>query len=96
MNDDARKSVISKTVSISEALTEELRSKVLDGDIPAGSLVTETEVASTYGVSRPTAKSAIQSLTHDGLLRRRPKQACLCSTFEQKRHRGSIFCSNSD
>ncbi|WP_201732216.1 GntR family transcriptional regulator [Acidithrix sp. C25] len=74
MNDDARKSVISKTVSISEALTEELRSKVLDGDIPAGSLVTETEVASTYGVSRPTAKSAIQSLTHDGLLRRRPNK----------------------
>ena len=38
--------------------------------IPAGATVTETDVASEFGVSRPTAKSAILTLVHRGLLRR--------------------------
>lgn len=59
-----------RTVSIADALTDDLRSKVLDGVFGAGSMITETEVAANYGVSRPTAKAAIVSLVHSGLLRR--------------------------
>ncbi len=43
---------------------------MLDGKIPAGASVAETEVASAFGVARPTAKSAIITLVHSGLLRR--------------------------
>jgi DNA-binding GntR family transcriptional regulator len=58
------------TVSAVEAVTERLRNRILDGQLPAGHQVTEMEVAQQYRVSRPTAKSAIQILVSDELLRR--------------------------
>lgn len=59
-----------ETVSVVEALAQRLREQVLDGAIPAGATVTETDIASEFGVSRPTAKSAIMTLVQAGLLRR--------------------------
>lgn len=59
-----------ETVSIVDALAQRLREHVLDGQIPSGATVAETEVATEFGVSRPTAKSAILTLVHRGLLRR--------------------------
>jgi DNA-binding GntR family transcriptional regulator len=58
------------TVSIVDALVERLREQVLDGQIAPNQTVAETEVAATYGVSRPTAKGAIVTLVNSGLLRR--------------------------
>lgn len=58
------------TVSIVEALAARLREQVLDGEIPPNATVAETEVAASYGVSRPTAKGAILTLVNSGLLRR--------------------------
>jgi DNA-binding GntR family transcriptional regulator len=59
-----------QTVSVVDALAQRLRENVLDGVIPPGATLTETDVASEFGVSRPTAKSAILTLVHRGLLRR--------------------------
>lgn len=59
-----------QTVSVVDALAERLRDQVLDGVIRAGGTVAETDVAAEFGVSRPTAKSAILTLVHRGLLRR--------------------------
>jgi DNA-binding GntR family transcriptional regulator len=59
-----------ETVSVVEALAQRLREQVLDGAIPSGATVTETEIAAEFGVSRPTAKSAITTLVQAGLLRR--------------------------
>jgi DNA-binding GntR family transcriptional regulator len=59
-----------QTVSVVDALVQRLREHVLDGVIPAGATLAETDVASEFGVSRPTAKSAILTLVHRGLLRR--------------------------
>jgi DNA-binding GntR family transcriptional regulator len=59
-----------KTVSVVDALTASLRSRVLDGHIDAGVGLTETDVANDYEVSRPTAKTAISQLVQEGLLRR--------------------------
>ena len=58
------------TVSVVDALVQRLRERVLDGEIPPNETVTETEIATTYGVSRPTAKGAIVTLVNSGLLRR--------------------------
>jgi DNA-binding GntR family transcriptional regulator len=58
------------TVSVVDALAEELRERVLDGVLPAGGAVAETDVATEFGVSRPTAKSALTALVGAGLLRR--------------------------
>ena len=59
-----------QTVSVVDALTTSLREKVLDGKINAGVGLTETDVATEYEVSRPTAKTAINQLVQEGLLRR--------------------------
>jgi DNA-binding GntR family transcriptional regulator len=59
-----------KTVSVVDALTTSLRARVLDGEIDAGVGLTETDVATEYEVSRPTAKTAISQLVQEGLLRR--------------------------
>ncbi|MEP6559813.1 MAG: GntR family transcriptional regulator [Nakamurella sp.] len=58
------------TVSVIDALTTSLRDKVLDGKINPGVGLTETDVADEYEVSRPTAKTAINQLVQEGLLRR--------------------------
>ncbi len=58
------------TVSVVDALSASLRSRVLDGDIDPGVGLTETDVATEYEVSRPTAKAAITHLVQEGLLRR--------------------------
>jgi DNA-binding GntR family transcriptional regulator len=58
-----------RTVSAVEAVTERLRNRILDGQLPADHQVTEMEIAQQYRVSRPTAKSAIQVLVNDELLR---------------------------
>ncbi|MCW0215293.1 MAG: GntR family transcriptional regulator [Pseudonocardia sp.] len=59
-----------RTVSVVDALVSSLRDRVLNGEIPAGAGVTETDVATAYEVSRPTARIAITALVQDGLLRR--------------------------
>lgn len=58
------------TVSVVEALAASLRDRVLDGQLTPGTTLAETEIATEYGVSRPTARSAVTALVHEGLLRR--------------------------
>jgi DNA-binding GntR family transcriptional regulator len=59
-----------QTVSVVDALITSLRGRVLDGQIDPGVGLTETDVAVDYQVSRPTAKTAINQLVQEGLLRR--------------------------
>jgi DNA-binding GntR family transcriptional regulator len=66
------------TVSVVDALAASLRDRVLDGEIPPGSTMTEAEIATAYGVSRPTARSALTALVHEGLLHREAnKRTCV-------------------
>lgn len=58
------------TVSVVDALAASLRERVLDGRLASGSTLTEAEISATYGVSRPTARSALACLVHEGLLHR--------------------------
>ncbi|GAB2743058.1 GntR family transcriptional regulator [Salinifilum aidingensis] len=58
------------TVSVVDALIASLRERVLDGELTAGTTLAENEIAADYGVSRPTAKSALSTLVQQGLLRR--------------------------
>ncbi|MBQ0987195.1 GntR family transcriptional regulator [Streptomyces sp. F63] len=66
------------TVSVVEALAASLRDRVLDGRITPGTALAETEIAAEYAVSRPTARSAVTALVHEGLLHREAnKAACV-------------------
>lgn len=62
-------------VSTQDALADSLRQRILAGEFAPGTPLGEVEVASGYGVARPTARAAIQGLVHEGLLRREPNRS---------------------
>ncbi len=64
-----------QTVSLVDALSATLRTRVLDGLIDPGQGLTENDVAAEFDVSRPTAKTAIALLVQEGLLRREPHKS---------------------
>jgi DNA-binding GntR family transcriptional regulator len=53
-----------------DVLYDALRLRILNGELAAGTPLTEKDVATSYEVARPTAKAALERLIHDGLLRR--------------------------
>jgi DNA-binding GntR family transcriptional regulator len=57
-------------VSIIDAVTDDLRSRVLSGELEPGTSLVEVEVADEYEVARPTAKAAIENLVRERLLER--------------------------
>jgi DNA-binding GntR family transcriptional regulator len=56
-------------VSVTDALVDALRTQILDGQWAPGTPVAEVQVARTFRVSRPTARTAVRALVNDGLLR---------------------------
>lgn len=73
-----------KTVSVVDALTSSLRARVLDGEIDPGVGLTENDVANEYEVSRPTAKTAINQLIQEGLLRREAHKSARVPTLSRE------------
>ncbi|MBC7443163.1 MAG: GntR family transcriptional regulator [Ramlibacter sp.] len=57
-----------QATSIVDAIANDLRTRILDGELTADAALTETEMATTYDVARPTAKAAIEKLVAEGLL----------------------------
>ncbi|MCO4253458.1 GntR family transcriptional regulator [Pseudarthrobacter raffinosi] len=57
-------------VSIVDAIAADLRSRVFSGDLGSGEALTETDIATSYEVARPTAKASIEKLVAEGLLDR--------------------------
>lgn len=57
-------------LSIIDAIAENLRQRIYDGDLAQGDALTEAEVAGNYDVARPTAKAAIERLVSEALLER--------------------------
>jgi DNA-binding GntR family transcriptional regulator len=53
-----------------------LKAMLLDFEIPPGSRVTETELASLFDVSRTPIREVLQRLETEGLMSIRPKQGC--------------------
>ena len=56
------------TKSAVEAIGADLRLRLFSGDLGQDAVLTESEVAATYEVARPTAKAAIEKLVAEGLL----------------------------
>lgn len=55
-------------VGVVDAVTAQLRARILSGDIRSGSPLTEAAVSHTFGVARPSAKAAIEQLVASGIL----------------------------
>ena len=57
-------------ISTTEAVVVSLREKILDGAIQPGTPLPEVDLTREFGVARPTVRAAIQTLCHEGLLKR--------------------------
>jgi DNA-binding GntR family transcriptional regulator len=57
-------------ISTTEAVVASLREKILDGAIEPGTPLPEVDLTREFGVARPTVRAAIQTLCHEGLLKR--------------------------
>lgn len=55
-------------VGVVDAVTAQLRLRILSGEMPAGAPVTEAAVSQSFSVARPSAKAAIEQLVATGLL----------------------------
>jgi DNA-binding GntR family transcriptional regulator len=64
-----------RTISVVDALVDTLRARVLDGHLAPGAVLVEADIAAEFGISRPTARTAITQLVHEGLLRRQPHKS---------------------
>jgi DNA-binding GntR family transcriptional regulator len=53
-----------------DAIATDLKSRIFSGELGSGHTLTETDVASSYEVARPTAKASIEKLVAEGLLDR--------------------------
>lgn len=60
---------------LADELSTHLRERILSGEYPPGSSVTETGIAAEYGVARPSARSALDRLVLDDLLVRQAHAA---------------------
>ena len=58
-----------------DAIYEELRTEILARTDPPGTAFTESAIALRFAVARPTAKTAIERLVAEGLLRREAHSA---------------------
>lgn len=59
-------------MTIAESVFRQIRQAIVEGSIPAGSKISETELAKTYGVSRGPLREAIGRLEACSLVIRKP------------------------
>lgn len=67
--------------SLTDALFDALRMRIINGEIAAGEKLTEARVSSEYSVARPTAKACLERLTAAGLLSRSAHKTAVVPTF---------------
>lgn len=68
-------------VSIVDAVAEDLRERILHGDIAPDTAFTEASIAEQYSVARATGKAAIEKLVAESLLERRTNKTARVVTL---------------
>lgn len=69
-------------VSVVQAIINDLRSRIFDGQLTPGTPLGEVEVAAHYTVARPTAKAALENLVASGLLTRNAHQSARVTVLD--------------
>ena len=77
--------------SLTDALYESVRKRIVNGEIPQGEKLTEVRLATEYNVARPTAKAALERLTALGLLRRTAHKTAVVPVLDQAEIRDLFF-----
>lgn len=58
--------------TVVQAVADDIRKRVLDGEFPPGTQLRENDLLDDYGIARHGIRSALHSLAHEGLLRHQP------------------------
>jgi len=66
-----------------ESISDELRDEILDGRLPAGSRLVETELAERFGVSRGPVRDALSELARSGLAVDLPRRGTFVSSLTE-------------
>lgn len=72
-----------RTVSVVEAIAEQLSEDIFSGMYRPGETLVETQLAARFEVPRQTIRSAIVVLIHDGILRREPNKSVYIPQFSE-------------
>jgi DNA-binding GntR family transcriptional regulator len=64
-----------------EAVHRALRSQILDGSIPSGTLLSQVQLAERFGVSRTPLREALRMLQEEGLIEARSNRQARVVTF---------------
>lgn len=64
-----------------ESIADQLRDEILDGRLPAGSRLLETELAERFGVSRGPVRDALNELARQGLAVDQPRRGTFVSSL---------------
>jgi len=62
-------STVSPSQTLADKVFAQLEEAIIEGEIPAGTRLIETELAEKFGVSRPPVREAIQRLGANGLVK---------------------------
>lgn len=71
-----------QTVSVVEAVTNNLRDSLFFGEYAPGQEIKDTDISLKYKVARPTARIAVQQLTAEGVLVRSPGHSARVREFD--------------
>jgi DNA-binding GntR family transcriptional regulator len=77
--------------SLTDALYESLRKRIINGEIAGGEKLTEQRIANEYNVARPTAKACLERLTALGLLRRTAHKTAVVPELDEEEIRDLFF-----
>ncbi|MFG1704573.1 GntR family transcriptional regulator [Nonomuraea sp. M3C6] len=77
--------------SLTEALYESVRKRIVNGEIAPGEKLTEIRIANEYSVARPTAKACLERLTALGLLRRTTHKTAVVPKLDEAEIRDLYF-----
>ena len=67
-----------------QAVADQLRDEILDGRLPAGSRLVETELAERFGVSRGPIRDALAELARSGLAMDLPRRGTFVPSLTEK------------
>jgi DNA-binding GntR family transcriptional regulator len=76
-----------RRASLGERAYEHVRSEILRGRLPVGSIVAEGTVAEELGVSKTPVRQALQSLRREGLLELGPRRQLIVRGFPSEHRR---------
>ena len=72
--------------SLSQALAERLRARLLEHEWSPGTELMDGAIAQAYGVSRTPVREAFKLLCHEGLLQAHPRRGVTVAAFTPQDH----------